>query len=203
MNNSALIVFVRNASLGRVKTRLASTIGDEPALRVYQLLLRHTRSITEHLDCDKFVYYAEDINEDDLWNPAIYQKRMQKGNDLGQRMQDAFSTLFEQGYARIVIIGSDCYQLTGQQLQDAFAFLRSGDAVIGPAMDGGYYLMGLWQVLPDLFREINWSTPTVFKETEALFKKFGHSYRLLPMLNDIDDENDLTAEIRSKADMLC
>jgi rSAM/selenodomain-associated transferase 1 len=190
MNKNALIIFVRNPILGKVKTRLAATIGDEKALQVYVHLLQHTKSITENVPATKFVFYADDINDNDIWN--AYQKKLQNGNDLGERMQNAFEEVFTLGYKNVCIIGSDCYELTQEIIDNAFEDLVSKDAVIGGANDGGYYLLGMNQLINDIFTSIEWSTTTVFNKTIALIEKQNLLYSKLPFLNDVDEEKDIT-----------
>ena len=94
MKTDALIIFVRNPELGKVKTRLAQTIGNEKALLVYNKLLLHTMQTTETLECDLFVFYDTTIIDDDIWKNTIYNKKMQVGNNLGERMKNAFQELF-------------------------------------------------------------------------------------------------------------
>ena len=115
-SKKALIIFTRNPELGKVKTRLAKTIGDEAALEIYKFLLSHTEKITKDLKVDKYLFYSENIHRDDLWNSDVFRKKLQKGEDLGERMQEAFSDLFDMGYERLVIIGSDVLELTQKEL---------------------------------------------------------------------------------------
>ena len=190
MNKNALIIFVRNPILGKVKTRLAATIGNKKALEVYVHLLQHTKNITALTTATKFVFYADYINDNDVWNG--YEKRLQSGNDLGERMQHAFEDLFAAGYKSICIIGSDCYELTNEIIEEAFLKLQSVHVVIGPVSDGGYYLLGCNTFIPDFFSNKQWSTTTVFADTIADVTKLSLSVQQLPLLNDIDEEKDLS-----------
>lgn len=190
MLNRALIIFVRQPVPGKVKTRLAKTTGDEKALEIYRDLLAHTRSITKALDCDKYVFYADGIAENDLWENDLYRKHLQTGNDLGERMLRAFKMLFEQGYTSLCIIGSDCFELTANIIGQAFDFLKEAEVVIGPSNDGGYYLLGLTRLQPALFTHIDWSTPQVLHQTVNKCHAGGLAYLLLPALDDIDEEGD-------------
>ncbi len=187
----AIIIFVRNPELGKVKTRLARVIGNEKALQVYKELLQHTHDITVDLDCDRFVFYADDITENDLWENNIYQKKIQEGENLGNRMMAAFLELFQQGYSKVVIIGSDCPELTGFILENAFDELHSNDVVIGPSTDGGYYLLGLSKHTPELFKNKKWSTDTIFADTIQDTIKLKKRCSFLPELSDIDTAEDL------------
>lgn len=191
MNAKALIIFVRNPVLGKVKTRLATTIGEERALRIYRYLLDHTHGITRNLGCDRFVFYADAPEESDLWEDDRYHKMVQSGDDLGGRMQDAFSSLFQSGYQQLAIIGSDCLELTAEIIEQAFGQLEKRDVVIGPCPDGGYYLLGMKKDTPAFFEGKSWSSPSVLADTIADCRERALTYFLLPMLNDIDEERDI------------
>lgn len=191
LSTTALVIFVRNPISGQVKTRLAKDIGDERALAIYLQLLQHTLEITRGLSFRKFIYYADEVSDYDLWSVPGYTKRKQNGNDLGERMLNSFKELFDQGFTRIIIIGSDCLQLKTETLEEAVALLESNNAVIGPASDGGYYLLGLTRFYPDLFTNKPWSTDKVFAKTIDDFINHGISYALLDELSDIDDVTDL------------
>lgn len=186
---SGLIIFVRNPVLSKVKTRLAATIGEEKALQVYKHLLQHTHTSTKDISVTKFVYYADYINEDDIWNG--FEKKLQQGNNLGQRMQIAFQELFEADFTKVCIIGSDCYELNSNIIERAFEKLNTADIVIGPVTDGGYYLLGLNKLIPELFINKSWSTETVFADTIKDATSLQISFHQLAVLNDIDTEKDL------------
>lgn len=188
---TALIIFVRHAELGKVKTRLAKTIGDNKALAVYQLLLQHTMAVTVPLNYKKFIYYTDQVIEHDMWNLPGYVKRQQYGNDLGERMANAFKALFEQGFKRVLIIGSDCYQLKTAIIDKAIATLTEQDVVIGPTFDGGYYLLGMNRFIPELFAGKSWSTSQVAGQTIDTINGLGLSYGLLAQLHDVDEVADL------------
>lgn len=191
MSNELLIIFVRKPEAGKVKTRLAATIGNRQALKIYQQLLQHTHSITKPLGCDKIVYYNPDIQHGDLWDEGNFRKARQAGGDLGERMKEAFRKGFETGYRHICIIGSDCYQLTTPILENAFELLNNHQLVIGPSQDGGYYLLGLTALQEALFEEKQWSTASVLGDTVSNAETAGLNFALLPELIDIDEESDL------------
>jgi hypothetical protein len=191
-SKKALIVFTRNPELGKCKTRLAATIGDDSALAVYKFLLQHTVAITANLKADKFVFYSEDIHKNDFWNPEFFRKKLQTGQDLGDRMGNAFSEILNMGYEKAVIIGSDMYDLEQSDLENAFNMLDASDFVLGPATDGGYYLLGLKQLNKNIFRNKNWGTKTVLKDTlDDLTKE---NVGLLKERNDIDTFEDIKDE---------
>ncbi len=186
----ALIIFVRNPVLGKVKTRIAATIGDENALAVYKHLLQHTKDITGGLPVTKFVFYADGVTANDFWNG--YEKCLQCGIDLGERMRNAFEWVLEKGYDKIIIIGSDCFELDEKIISVAFLKLDEYDIVIGPATDGGYYLLGMQSPFKNMFENITWSSGSVFNETEKQIEQQKLSLFLLPLLNDVDEEKDIT-----------
>lgn len=189
MKTNALIIFTRNPELGKVKTRLAKTIGDEKALEIYNDLLLHTRNETQYLDCDKFVFYDGFIATNDIWSDAFYQKKVQSGEDLGIKMQNAFQGILDSGYQNCVIIGSDLFDLKSNQISNAFQKLQNSDVVIGPAEDGGYYLLGLKKVIPSIFKNKNWGTSNILSAT--LKDLTEYKINLLETLNDIDTFEDL------------
>lgn len=186
-----LILFIRNPELGKVKTRLAASVGPEAALDIYVRLLRHTKAVTQHLTVDKVVFYSDKVEQGDLWPDELYQKKLQPLGNLGEKMAAAFSAAFAEGYSSVVIIGSDCQQLTENIVEQAFQELQEHDIVIGPALDGGYYLLGMRQFYPELFRNKRWSTEHVFPDTIQDIKQLQVSYSLLPQLSDVDYIEDL------------
>ncbi|SIT85418.1 TIGR04282 family arsenosugar biosynthesis glycosyltransferase [Pontibacter indicus] len=189
-----LMLFVRNPELGKVKTRLAASVGPETALDIYLHLLRHTRDITQHLPLDKVVYYSEKVEEDDIWPATLYLKKLQHPDgDLGEKMKAAFEAAFAEGYTSVVIIGSDCPQLTPDIINQAFEALKTNEVVIGPALDGGYYLLGMRKLYHDLFQNKRWSTEHVFPDTIADIERLHLRHTLLPYLSDVDELEDLQA----------
>jgi rSAM/selenodomain-associated transferase 1 len=186
----ALIIFVRQPVAGCVKTRLAADIGPEAALFVYRELLAHTRSVCTQLAVDKYLFYANTIADQDDWDDT-YHKQIQQGNDLGERMQHAFSLVFGMGYKRVCIIGSDCLELSADIVKEGYSLLQDNNFVIGPAKDGGYYLLGMRHRLKPVFDAINWSTSNVFQQTVEKINLLQNSLALLPVLADIDVVGDL------------
>lgn len=190
MTQNVLLIFTKNAVYGKVKTRLAATVGNDKAFEIYKDLTQHTYAVTKQLACDKIVFYSDEIDVDDKWK-SNYQKQLQQGNNLGERMANAFDYVFKKKYSKVVIIGSDCPELTGQILNDAFKQLEKYDVVIGPAADGGYYLLGIKKLHLQLFENISWSTGEVSDETIKRCYENNFSYFLLPTLHDVDEEKDL------------
>lgn len=193
---SLLIIFYRNPQAGKVKTRLAATVGDQRALEIFRKLSLQTKMITESLQAEKIVFYSDSIDLMDIWSNARYLKALQHGEDLGEKMKHAFEAAFETGYSSVCIIGTDCYELTSEIIERGFEALRSADVVIGPARDGGYYLLGMNSLHPEVFQGKEWSTDTVFRETIRDFDQLGLKYAILQVLRDVDTQDDLPAELR-------
>jgi rSAM/selenodomain-associated transferase 1 len=128
---------------------------------------------------------------EDAWDNKIYEKNIQTGNDLGDKMKNAFATVFGNRNKKLVIIGTDCPDLNASVIMNAYVYLEDHDIVIGPASDGGYYLLGMKKLHPRLFEKIDWSTEKVLAQTLKICESSNLSTFLLPELSDIDDENDL------------
>ena len=194
MQTSLLMVFVRNPQLGTVKTRLATTVGDKVALEIYIELMRHTAEVTHKVSADKKVFYSEKIEQHDVWTEMNFSKALQTKGTLGQRMENAFRTAFEKGYKKVLIVGSDLYSLKTSHIEKALHQLDKKEVVIGPAQDGGYYLLGLKKNLPALFCNKSWGTSNLLKETLNDLKL--KSVFLMEPLNDIDNFEDLKKETK-------
>jgi rSAM/selenodomain-associated transferase 1 len=190
MVKCALIILIRNPVLGRVKTRLAVDIGNSNALMVYKSLLSYTREITSCINSSRLLFYSDVIDLNDDWEDTTYNKYLQSGNDFGEKMLNAFNIALAQ-HELAIIIGSDCFELNSEIIELAFEKLKKFDVVLGPARDGGYYLMGLKKSYPELFQDKNWSTDSVLSETLNTVKNLKLSYSLLPLLGDIDTLEDL------------
>jgi len=188
-SKNALIIFTRNPELGKVKTRLAATIGDTSALEIYKLLINHIVEVSEKVIADKYVFYSESIETNDAWNDSVFRKKIQQGNDLGSKMKNAFDQLFKMDYQKVVIVGSDIYELTSQDIEDAFLALETDDVVIGPAEDGGYYLLGMKKLKKEVFENKNWGANTVFEDTIDDLK--NEKVYLLTVKNDVDYYEDI------------
>lgn len=183
-----LIIFVKNPIAGTVKTRIARTVGNEKAVEVYRHLVQYTQQVTRYGPWEKTVYYADFVNPDDGWNG--YDKAMQVGRDLGERMANAFQERFAAGAEKVVVIGSDCLTITENHLFTAFQLLDQADVVIGPATDGGYYLLGMRQLHKFLFENMPWSQPELRLLTEQAILQQGLTFNRLDELTDIDEWSD-------------
>lgn len=186
----ALIIFAKNEVLGKVKTRLATTTGNDKALSVYKSLVEHTHSITRVLPVQKKLYYSDFIEQKDTWENEVFEKNLQQGSDLGMRMYNAFEKVFDEGYEDAAIIGTDCMELSSGIIMKSFEYLIFFDVVIGPAKDGGYYLLAMKSAHKELFENIKWSTQNVLQQTLKICEQQGLSVQLLEELSDIDNEED-------------
>ncbi len=189
MPKNLLLVFTRNPELGKVKTRLAKTVGNATALKIYTFLLKRTRDIAIKVSADKAVYYSVKVRENDIWDASIFQKHQQVGEDLGIRMLHAFKNGFKAGYEKVIIIGSDLYDLTSETIENAIIALENNEVVIGPAEDGGYYLLGMNSLEEKIFKNKDWGTETVRKDTLEDLK--DKKVFLLGELNDVDVFEDI------------
>lgn len=190
MNTKKIVVFVKNAVPGKVKTRLAKTIGEKEALDVYLKLLEITKKEVLKVGANKEVWYAWDIGKDDIWKEDIFSKKIQIDGDLGEKMKHAFEDSFRNGCSKMVLIGSDCPTLTSKIMEDAFAKLDDNDVVFGPSEDGGYYLIGMSSYKPEVLKGIDWSTERVMEQTELRAEESKIKLAKLQVLNDIDNEHD-------------
>lgn len=190
-SENLLIIFVKNLIPGKVKTRLAKEIGIDGALDVYKYLVEYAYEITKDLDYAKAVFYSEYVEIEDTWDTNEYKLFVQKGNDLGERMLNAFAHAFNKKFKKVVIIGSDCYELKPKHIEEAFEQLDHHDVVIGPATDGGYYLIGMNKLYPQLFHGKKYSNENVLSDVLTEIGEMNADFHLLPELSDIDTFQDL------------
>ena len=189
MFDDLILIFARNPELGKVKTRLAAAIGNKNALEIYEYLLNHTNNVLKEIKKEKRVLYADEVILDDIWDNNSYQKQEQFGQDMGARMRNAFAAAFEDDYKKVVIIGTDLYDLSAQDIQLAFNKLDNHDIVIGPADDGGYYLLGLKFIPDGIFINKKWGSNSVLSDTLINIEQFNVA--MLDFKNDIDTVNDI------------
>lgn len=189
MNKNALIIFARNPELGKVKNRLAKTIGKEKALEIYNKLLSNVYSETKDLKCKKYLFLTE-RTDSGLFNDTYIQK-IQTGEGLGNKMLNAIGKVLEDGNEKVILTGTDILGLTSEIIIEAFQKLSDHDVVIGPAKDGGYYLIGMKEIMSPVFENMKWSNDQVLNITLDRISKMGKSFYLLEELADIDTEEDL------------
>jgi rSAM/selenodomain-associated transferase 1 len=188
MKKEVVLVFQKNAVLGKVKTRLASGMGELRALEIYRHLIQLTYSALEDVPVPVWTYFSDYIPE--TVNTPIAKSFVQEGQDLGERMANAFARSFELGMDKVVLIGTDCPTLQSHHLNQAFEALTHSDLVVGPATDGGYYLIGMKRRADYLFEGITWSTAEVLSQTLNVASQHGLTTTLLHQLDDIDTQED-------------
>jgi len=194
VNQNALIVFVKAPRPGTVKTRLARTIGAPAAGAAYNHLVETLLNQLQGLSGVELCFSPDDAgSEIQHWLKERWISSPQGGGDLGQRLQSAFQRAFHAGAKRVAIIGSDCPAIGVEDIREAWSGLAIHDVVLGPATDGGYWLIGLRQLEPGLFRGVPWSTKEVFAETIRRVEHAGLSVRLLRELADVDTDRDWRA----------
>ena len=153
--------------------------------------MQHTEQVLRAVNCTTAVYYSNEITRNDIWDDTSCNKYVQDGKDLGQRMCNAFEEQFNLKYDNVVIVGSDVFDLKPQHINQAFEALEQNDTVIGPAKDGGYYLLGMKQLISQVFQNKSWGTETVFQDTVKDLQTY--KFKILETLNDIDTFEDLEA----------
>ncbi len=182
MSDPHVLVFVRHPEKGKVKSRIAKVAGEGSAYHIYKTLYDGTMNLTRVILYSSTIYSTTGDNGDGV--------RMQEGRDLGERMYNAFKEVFDEGKGPVVIIGSDCPGLTPEIIDEAFDLLSKSDLVFGPAEDGGYYLLGMNILQPSLFRDIDWGTGKVLRQTVEKAEKAGLTHRSLKVLYDVDTVED-------------
>jgi rSAM/selenodomain-associated transferase 1 len=196
MKKSAIIIFIKNPDLGKVKKRLAKSVGDDKALKVYKQMLEHTQLITKTLSADKFLYYDRVSDKNDSWPNEVYQKKTQSGADMAARVTNAFKQAFKSGYEHVVIIGSDCLELDERIIRLAFRQLEHFDCVLGPTKDGGFYLFGMNEFHPDLFKIEGWGTAELTTKTLKTIHHLNKTCFLLSELAEVTTVEDLNENLK-------
>jgi rSAM/selenodomain-associated transferase 1 len=191
-----VLVFTRYPQPGSTKTRLAKVLGNRGAAALQKKLTEKTlarvRQFLQKNRAAAAVYHEGGSREEMLqWLGPDLDYLAQPDGDLGQRLTGAFREAFGQGYFRVVIIGADCPDLLASHIEEAFSILRSQDLVIGPATDGGYYLIGLSRPEPALFAAIPWGAGDVLEKTLEIAEQKGLSLAQLETLSDVDRPEDL------------
>lgn len=191
----AVLVFVRAPRLGEVKTRLAASLGDSAGLRVYRRLAGHAVAEARALApaARLRIHYTPAGSGDEVaaWLGGDADYLPQHPGGLGERLATAFREAFDAGFRRVVVVGSDLPGFSAEHLNQAFNALDSADAVIGPAADGGYWLLGLRRPIDSVFDGIPWSTAEVFERTVHKLRSAGIEPVVLPVLADVDEAADL------------
>ncbi|NJK48730.1 glycosyltransferase [Candidatus Gracilibacteria bacterium] len=191
-----LIIFTRYPEPGKTKTRMIPLLGENEAARLQQHMteftLKQAKKLQNNMSLSIAIFYSggtEQLMRDWLGDGVIYQQ--QSNGDLGQKMKTAFERSLKIGSNKVIIIGTDCPELNSNILSQAFEMLTDSDLVLGPALDGGYYLIGLNDLIPELFYDIKWGTSKVFEQTKAIAQQLNLKIGCLLALHDIDRPEDL------------
>ncbi len=195
LDKRLIIIFVKLPYKGNVKNRLASAIGDDAAVSLYKAFVYDLLENIKITDCDIRIFYypSESINKIERWLGKNFNYKPQIGNDLGERMKNAFIESFSEGFEKVIIIGSDMPDLPLSIIEEAFTSLNQNNAVIGPSFDGGYYLIGFRKnfFIPEIFQNIQWGSEGVFQKSIEMLQNKGISRHFLPKRRDIDTLEDL------------
>jgi rSAM/selenodomain-associated transferase 1 len=204
MSSPAVLLFARLPRAGRVKTRLARTVGDEVAVAFYRACAEHLFDQVRAVEAARYVFVAEpsDLDEVRAWVGPAFVVRPQRGDDLGARMRCAFEDVFADGAGRAVVTATDTPELSRGRVLEALEALERAELVVGPSGDGGYYLLGMRRVLPWLFEHMPWSTPAVLPETRRRADTRQVLRFELGSLEDVDTETDLRAWLARAHDPL-
>jgi len=204
----SLIIFAKEPKKGRVKTRLQDYLSEIQCVNLYKAFLRDTLDLTDKIACEHKILAYDAYGKSPRYLKKIavrYTFYKQKGECLGERMYNAFRFAKDTGASKMVIIGSDSPTLPASSINKAFGLLGRADVVLGPSLDGGYYLIGLKSPCSGLFKGIAWSSSTVFKDTIKNAQKLKKKVALLDKRYDIDDvralfrlKNDLS-KIRNRS----
>lgn len=189
LNDTALIIFIRNPQIGVGKTRLAASVGPQKAFDIYLELLEATRDLALSFSGPRYLFYTDFVDNDDEWENHLFHKYVQVEGDLGQKMRSAFDEVLSE-YQSALIIGSDCPAMDITDLDSAANALHQNDLVIGPSEDGGYYLLGMKNAHHSLFEDIPWSSTKTYIQTIRAADQLSVSVYHLRTLNDIDTIED-------------
>ena len=186
---------MKNPERGKVKSRLAAVIGNDSAVSVYKNIVDRMLSTLNEGTFPLYICFFPKSAQKPTknWLGTEYRYIPQNGKDLGERMRNGFTGAFQMGFKRVLLIGSDIPDLPLGFIREAFASLKKEDVVIGPAYDGGYYLIGFKDKTfsPQVFERIAWGTQNVFDETVKKLKRFRRAVHTLPYQRDIDTAEDL------------
>ena len=193
-----LILFAKAPELGKVKTRLAQQIGGQKALDAYIQLLRHlARQLRRRTDVEVRITPDHALDSLKALIPETWKVRPQGEGDLGARLTHAFQEAFAEGCTKVAAIGADCPYITNRDIDAAWEALNQKDICVGPATDGGYWLLGMRAMQLALFQDIPWSTPEVLAQTLLKCRQNSLTISLLPILSDVDERTEWEAFLKS------
>jgi uncharacterized protein len=193
-DQNTVITFCKYPVEGKVKTRIAKTIGNEFAVKIYKIFAEHTfRELLKTNTIVPYLFFTEKNDREKIqkWTGSKFLLELQEGNDLGDRMYNACKKVIDKGSKKTVIIGTDIPDISSEIIRKAVKALDNSDVVIGPSNDGGYYLLGMKKLHRALFSGIEWSSESVLSLTVEKLNILNLSYSMLPELIDVDTEDDL------------
>jgi uncharacterized protein len=186
-----LILLVSNPSEGNGLSQLSAEIGEKKAGEVYMHLLAHHLQCSFPIDADKAVFYSDFIDDKDVWKKSGYKQFLQEGKDPGLKIINAFNQAFSKGYSRVIVIGTESFEMNTELLDEAFDKLDENEVVIGPSLKNDYYLIGLNSMQKELFLDKNWGEDNLFLDTVLDIKKLKLKYQILKTLNKVVNLEDL------------
>ncbi len=201
LKENALIVFYRYPELGKVKTRLAKELGDEFAFEFYSKCSSYVlEKLTSLNNIEVYIFFSDNKDISKFDNQFKFILSSQVGNSLGQKMNQAIKDVLCLGHKKVIICATDTPDLGKSNISDAFMSLEKSDFVFGPAVDGGYYLIGMKEEASFLFENMTWSHSDVLKESLSRIKRKNQSSSLLERLIDIDTKEDLLVWLSTSGD---
>lgn len=190
-----IFIMTKYPEAGKVKARLAQSIGEEAATGLYRAFVQDTLATVQAIDIPFYIAVHPPESQEKFagWLGPSHNYFHQRGANLGERLHNGFTTMFSEKYQKVIALASDCPDLPLEILRTAVSGLQTHEVVIGPAPDGGYYLLGFSQdsFVQNAFRNISWSTETVFQETLSRIEQETKRVQVLPEWLDIDNKNDL------------
>ena len=193
-SNDVLCLFVKAPFRGRVKTRLQPELNKEDALSLYRAMGQdvHKQLVaSDRFDLVIFYWPEDGRHAIEAWLGDRHALILQNGKNLGDRMHDAFVWAQDQKYSKAIVLGTDTPSVTLSDIENAFLSLDQKNVVLGPSLDGGYYLIGLKEACAGVFRDIPWSSAGVLQHTIDRIEKMGMTVDLLDMKRDIDTYEDV------------
>lgn len=189
-----LIIFTRYPEAGLVKTRLIPALGEAGAAEIHKIMTEETVKMALKTGIEIEIHFTGgSYKQIQKWLGNRFKYRDQAGGTLGERLSDSFNQAFSEGLKRAIIIGTDCPEITSNHIREAFTLLQKSDLVLGPALDGGYYLIGLSSFHHNLFKNIKWGSNLVYQQTMATARNLNLKIAELEKLADIDRPEDLLA----------
>jgi rSAM/selenodomain-associated transferase 1 len=196
MTISHLIIFCENPVEGKVKKRLASEVGEENAMVIYEALVKHTADVAKSVMAQRKCYYSEFISNKDDFDDGHFEKSIQKGEDFGERLYNAAKLSFGEWANKVVIIGSDCYDLNAGIIEEAFRALEKNDFVIGPTKEGGFYLLGMNDLSKGILIDKEWNHENVVLDMLLEIKNERKTHYILPTLNEVNSLEEIPEKLK-------